>query len=71
MAYLEPFPTSTMEVFSRKQLTALGFWKKPNFTVTVFPLLSASDAYLILKLQDAALIVRQRLKEEAAYFKVR
>ena len=39
-----------MEVFSRKQLPALGFYKKPNFTVTVFPLLSASDAYLILKL---------------------
>ena len=37
---------------------------------TIFPVVSSLGAYLILKLQGAALIGGQRLIERGAYFKV-
>ena len=39
------------------------------YQLTIFPLISTTGAYLILKLQGATLMGRQRLEEEGVYFK--
>ena len=41
-----------------------------QFSSTVFPLMSAPGAYIILKVEGVALIGGRRLKEGGAYFQV-